>query len=252
MQLLEETARRREPVAGPEPTHVPHFPARAAAPIARGGDHFAHGFHVVRMAGWTVRRRADYIVRSWSVAHGGVVQARVTCSARGPLGPWPFSNETDCPSRRSSKRTPSQADWWKKYSLPSWAATKPKPLSVTSRLIVPLVAAIETLLRYRDVRRDAKCADRMALMSAGASSVNAGGATVPGKRPNIVHADRHAHNGTLGCLPALGGKWAWFEPSRLCGNRLDGQRHADVVADQEPAGLERGVPVEPELLTVDC
>src|SRR4029453_15279687 len=121
--------------------------------------------------------------------------------ARGPFGPWPFSNETDCPSRRSSNRTPTHADWWKKYSLPSWGATKPKPLSVTGRLIIPFVAAIETLLLNRDVRRDAKCADRMALMSAGASSVIAGEATVPGKRAHIVYAGRHGRQWTLSGLP---------------------------------------------------
>jgi hypothetical protein len=33
------------------------------------------------------------------------------------------------------------ADWWKKYSLPSLAATKPKPFSLTNRLIVPLEGA---------------------------------------------------------------------------------------------------------------
>ena len=33
------------------------------------------------------------------------------------------------------------ADWWKKYSTPSGAAMKPKPLSVM-RLIVPVVGAM--------------------------------------------------------------------------------------------------------------
>src|SRR3954447_11448270 len=48
----------------------------------------------------------------------------------------------------------------------------------------------------RGVTRD--CADRMALMSAGASSgVSAGGATVPGKRGNIVYGDRPHGNRTL-------------------------------------------------------
>jgi hypothetical protein len=39
------------------------------------------------------------------------------------------------------------ADWWKKYSLPSLAATNPKPFSLTNRLMVPFVdAAILDLL----------------------------------------------------------------------------------------------------------
>ena len=72
--------------------------------------------------------------------------ARRTFSARGPFGPWPLSNVTAWPSRRLSNWTPLHADWWKKYSLPSLAATKPKPLSLTSRLIVPFVEAISNLL----------------------------------------------------------------------------------------------------------
>jgi hypothetical protein len=63
--------------------------------------------------------------------------ARATFSARGPFGPWPVWKVTASPSRSSSNETPLQADWWKKYSLPSGAATKPNPLSLTNRLIVP-------------------------------------------------------------------------------------------------------------------
>jgi ATP-binding cassette subfamily F protein uup len=50
-----------------------------------------------------------------------------TFSARGPLGPCPRSKLTFWPSRNWSKRVPVQADWWKKYSLPSLAAIKPNP-----------------------------------------------------------------------------------------------------------------------------
>jgi hypothetical protein len=59
-----------------------------------------------------------------------------TFSARGPLGPWPSSNETFCPSRKSSNRTPSTLDMWKKMSLPGEVSMNPKPRSVR-RLIVP-------------------------------------------------------------------------------------------------------------------
>jgi hypothetical protein len=41
---------------------------------------------------------------------------------------------------------PEQADWWKKYSLPSPAAMNPKPLSLTRRLIVPFVDAMSLSL----------------------------------------------------------------------------------------------------------
>jgi hypothetical protein len=68
--------------------------------------------------------------------------AGCTCSARGPFGPWPRSNVTDWPSCMLSKGVLVHADWWKKYSLPSSAATNPKPLSLTIRLIVPVIVDI--------------------------------------------------------------------------------------------------------------
>src|SRR5262245_54188834 len=74
----------------------------------------------------------------------GSDHATRTFSARGPLGPCPRSKVTVWPSRNSSKRVPAQADWWKKYSLPSLAAIKPNPLSV-KRLIVPFIVAIVSL-----------------------------------------------------------------------------------------------------------
>src|SRR4030095_10809393 len=61
---------------------------------------------------------------------------------RGPFGPCPRSNVTAWPSRRSSKRVPVHAELWKKYSFPSSARMNPKPLSLTSRLIVPFIDAI--------------------------------------------------------------------------------------------------------------
>jgi len=70
--------------------------------------------------------------------------ATLTFSPRGPFGPCPFSNVTDCPSRRSSKRVPAHAELWKKYSLPSSARMNPNPLSLTSRLIVPFMGAMQT------------------------------------------------------------------------------------------------------------
>jgi hypothetical protein len=39
-----------------------------------------------------------------------------------------------------SKGVLVHADWWKKYSLPSSAATNPNPFSLTMRLIVPFIA----------------------------------------------------------------------------------------------------------------
>src|SRR5688572_31357212 len=72
--------------------------------------------------------------------HDGDYTTR-TLSARGPLGPCPFSNVTDCPSRSWSKRVSRHAELWKKYSLPSSARMKPKPLSLTRRLIVPFIDA---------------------------------------------------------------------------------------------------------------
>jgi hypothetical protein len=42
-------------------------------------------------------------------------------SARGPFGPCPLSNVTDCPSWSESNETSWHADWWKKYSVLSLA-----------------------------------------------------------------------------------------------------------------------------------
>src|SRR6185436_20448494 len=60
-----------------------------------------------------------------------------TFSARGPFGPCPTVNVTASPSRSESNGVLVHAELWKKYSVPSGVAMKPKPLSV-SRLMVPL------------------------------------------------------------------------------------------------------------------
>ena len=73
--------------------------------------------------------------------------AGCTFSARGPFGPWPTVKLTVCPSRMSSNRVLVQADWWKKYSVPSPAAMNPNPLSFTIRLIVPVIVAIDLSFR---------------------------------------------------------------------------------------------------------
>src|SRR4029079_8043843 len=65
------------------------------------------------------------------------VQTSRTFSPLGPFGPCPISNVTGCPSRRSSNAVCWQAELWKKYSVPLSARMKPKPLSLTSRLMVP-------------------------------------------------------------------------------------------------------------------
>ena len=59
-----------------------------------------------------------------------------TFSARGPFGPCPTVNVTASPSRSESNGVLVHAELWKKYSVPSGVAMKPKPLSV-SRLMVP-------------------------------------------------------------------------------------------------------------------
>jgi hypothetical protein len=59
-----------------------------------------------------------------------------TFSARGPFGPCPMVNVTASPSRSESNGVLAHAELWKKYSVPSGVAMKPKPLSV-SRLMVP-------------------------------------------------------------------------------------------------------------------
>src|SRR6201989_1188027 len=84
-------------------------------------------------------------------------QASFTFSARGPLGPSPFSKVTACPSRRASNRVPLQADWWKKYSEASPAAIKPKPFSLTSRLIVPFIEVPIGHELYADPVTNAEC-----------------------------------------------------------------------------------------------
>src|SRR5688572_23443160 len=74
----------------------------------------------------------------------GSAQAGTTFSARGPFGPWPTVNDTVSPSRMESNGLLVHADWWKKYSVPSGVAMKPKPLSVM-RLIVPVVGIVQIL-----------------------------------------------------------------------------------------------------------
>ena len=73
-----------------------------------------------------------------------------TFSARGPFGPWPIVNVTLSPSRIESNGVLVHADRWKKYSVPSAAAMKPKPLSVI-RLMVPLVGGM------RDSFEECRC-----------------------------------------------------------------------------------------------
>lgn len=68
----------------------------------------------------------------------GVDYVSETFSARGPFGPSPIVNFTLSPSRMELNGVSVHAEWWKKYSVPSDAAMKPKPLSVM-RLIVPVV-----------------------------------------------------------------------------------------------------------------
>ena len=64
---------------------------------------------------------------------------RRTFSARGPFGPWPTSNSTLSPSRRSSSLSPKTALWWKKYSLPPSPLMNPNPLSVRNVRIFPVI-----------------------------------------------------------------------------------------------------------------
>lgn len=78
-------------------------------------------------------------------------QTGFTCSARGPLGPRPSTKETFWPSRKSSYRTPSRFEEWKKISFPPASAMNPNPLSV-SFLIVP--SGIATSVRCKASGRD--------------------------------------------------------------------------------------------------
>src|SRR6516165_1087809 len=74
-----------------------------------------------------------------------------TFSARGPFGPCPGVYDTRCPSRRSSKFTPSTFDMWKNMSLSVPVSINPKPFSV-SRLIFP--SAIRShFLKKQPLRR---------------------------------------------------------------------------------------------------
>src|SRR6185437_8805756 len=88
--------------------------------------------------GESQRFRHRGISPSYRRGRGSALYETRTFSARGPFGPWPLSKVTACPSRNWSKRVPWHAELWKKYSLPSSARMKPKPLSLTRRLIVPL------------------------------------------------------------------------------------------------------------------
>jgi hypothetical protein len=59
-----------------------------------------------------------------------------TFSALGPLGLRPSSYSTACPTPSASIEVPSNEEWWKDMS-PRSPSMKPKPLSVSSFLIVP-------------------------------------------------------------------------------------------------------------------
>ena len=57
---------------------------------------------------------------------------------RGPLGDSSTVKSTRWPSRSSSKTAPRTDDRWKKCSTPLSSRMNPKPLSMSSRAIVPL------------------------------------------------------------------------------------------------------------------
>jgi len=84
--------------------------------------------------------------------HPPYVDVRRTFSARGPFGPWPTSKSTESPSRRSLIPSPCTALWWKKYSFPPASLIKPKPLSVRSVLIVPVIAPPAPATSFRRLR----------------------------------------------------------------------------------------------------
>src|ERR1035437_3620130 len=88
----------------------------------------------------TARRMES--ARTTKATSTGRGQASLTFSPLGPFGPCPISNVTACPSRRSSNAVCWQAKLGKKYSEPSPAKMKPKPLSLTSRLMVPFIDAM--------------------------------------------------------------------------------------------------------------
>src|SRR6476659_4265243 len=207
-----------------------------------------------------MRRRAGSIVRLRYVAHYARLSKRHMLGAR-PL--WPLA-------------------LFERHRLPFAEVVEPDPLA--RGLMEEVLAAVlsgdeaKPFVRYQPLdralgschrkhscdtdRRGATrdCADRMALMSAERRRVSAGGATVPGKRANIVYGDRPDSNRTLRgvirpqpglCPPRRrsdpGGERS---PSLLCRRRLQRQRNLHVVADQEAAGLERGIPDQAELLAV--
>ena len=89
-----------------------------------------------------MRRRAGRIVRLRYVAHYARLSKRDMLGAR-PLRPLALFERHGLPFAEVVEADALARGLMEEVSLPSWAATKPNPLSVTSRLIVPLVAAIE-------------------------------------------------------------------------------------------------------------
>src|SRR6187401_2478307 len=77
------------------------------------------------------------------------VDVRRTFSARGPFGPWPTSNSTLSPSRRSSRPSPYTALWWKKYSFPASPLMNPNPLSTRNVRIFPVIIAPRRIVDCR-------------------------------------------------------------------------------------------------------
>src|SRR5438105_15237956 len=74
--------------------------------------------------------------------------------ARGPFWLGSISKLTRSPPASESKFTlESRPLRWKKYSLPSSAAMKPNPRSITSFLIVPFCMAVSFSLERADALR---------------------------------------------------------------------------------------------------
>src|SRR5215471_18031722 len=87
---------------------------------------------------------------------------RRTSPARGPFWDSSGVNSTRCPSRSSSNTAPRTELRWKKCSIPPSSRMKPKPLSISSRAIVPVGIApcppSDELPREHPEKRICQCA----------------------------------------------------------------------------------------------
>src|SRR6476620_5345588 len=144
-----------------------------------------------------MRRRAGGIVRLRYVAHYARLSKRHMLGAR-PLRPLALFERHRLPFAEVVEPDPLERGLMEEVLAAVLSGDEAKPFVRYQ----PLDRALGSCHRKHSCDTDRRgatrdCADRMALMSAERRRVSAGGATVPGKRANIVYGDRADGNRTL-------------------------------------------------------